>query len=631
MRLALFDWIRRMGPSQATHRNPSAGRADTRLEPAPARRTDPPPIDPALVPRPLDAADRSLIDRELVPSLLLSGGHHDAVKAMLRSGKTCPIDSIPPAILLGYARALPPEMTRLVTVEPFYGLGFNPFDFAQLEKLSEDERASLTRYLDRGFPRLGVEEKKEVLRGIERLLVPDATRFLERFHLPRSFGPDSGKKPITSSIESEAHLSQRPELLYYYAPDPKGGLDRRALSDELLATLFPGLELVAPDRHAAWIRMTPDQQRESLRWRDLSLAGRVAYLEAYEDQVDPKVKLHRIEDPAVAELRDVAPSSMSKQLHWEGAPLTVAEIMTESYYDSLDQLFADIEFVEGISPGPTGYHIHNVVELSSPEDVKRLAPAIAGIAGMIDLFLFTIAAARGGDIFDSTHLEVWKGGDLNEVAASFADGVVDHDKIIVHKFHLAGLRVGLYGEGNKIGIELRGIPAEASGLVRFFVHGLSDMLAEGHLEKLPAPPWPSWDAGDPSLPVRAYEAARADPKLARAAKGAEIEFAAILEIAAGATKDRDAFKYAAPLWSFESLPGVTPEDKQRIETARERYTVGLLGVSRSLTTALKGQRAYDDKFVKQAVSRLLRRFFVEAGLEPVLGRTLMNLRAGKAP
>ena len=256
---------------------------------------------------------------------------------------------------------------------------------------------------------------------------------------------------------------------------------------------------------------------------------------------------------------------------------------------------------------------------------------MVGILALQDLALFCKSTARGGNLLTHTHLEVWQASGINEVALSLGEGKIDPDTIGIHKFHCVGMRAGMYGDPKRIGAEIRAVAMGDDATLNRANKRLADITADGHLTKLPAPPWAGWNAGDPALPDQAEAAARKDPRLVKFLDGADLDFASILEMAAGKNAKRDAFKFASPFWAYEALPGVTEADRARIDQGRLRFGAALLKISATLSEAIQAGRELDTEWVKDAVTQEVRRFHATAKLNEVVDRTLDKLAMGNAP
>lgn len=537
-----------------------------------------------------------------------------------------PLARVPEVVRFALAKTLPADLAGALKPTLHAGLGANPLDIAAVAEVTGPARAALGRYLDPGFPRLPAEEKRAVLGAIGGLLLPGAQLELARFHLPRPFGADSAGQPLTYAMEAEQILSRRPELLDYYAPHPEGLLDPDLVTDQMLAKATPA------KLPQVWLRMAPAEQKKHLRWKNLSFQEKANYLLRYRDEVDPKATLHRIKDPTQTPSGRVVPDSLQDTIKWEGhTPLRCAEIITKEKYDAFDHLYADIAFVQQLGKSQPGFHVHHVVELSTPEDTARLGPGLTGLVTLQDLQIFAAGVKNGGNLLNHTHLEVWQASGTNEVVDSLKTGAIDQDAVGIHKFHCVGMRAGLYGDPKRLGIEVRAVAMGDDVRLQKINERLATILAEGHFTKLPAPPWDGWNAGDPQLPAQVEAAARKDPRFAGHAEGAELDFGAVLELAAGEHAKRDTFRYASPLWAFEKLPGVTAEEAAQIGAARDRFVALLFRASAALSEAIAAGREIDAPKVQAAVTQEIRRFFASARIDAVLERVLDGVAGGAAP
>lgn len=548
-----------------------------------------------------------------------------AFRMILDRDQPISIRDLPPGLVHRLESKLEGPLRGLVR-SPHAGLQRGVFDFAKLNRATTTQVEALKSYLDPGFIRRPIGEKAEGIAAIADLLLPGGVKTLERFHLPRPFSPDSAAKPVTFAMEAEAGLATRPETLHYYAPDPSGKLDDRALTDKFLSGM------TANTAHAqAWARMTPDQQRKQLRWHRMPLIARRNYLQNYREHVDPKVALHRVTDPKMVPNRQPLPDSLCETLVWEGAPLSTAEIITEDHSKTLDTLLADVEAVAKIGKSQAGYHIHQVVELSTPEDVKRIGPGVTGLAAMEDLRIFTRGVRIGTTLPTHTHLEVWQADAIGEVAASFADGKIKSDAIDIHKFHCVGMREGIYGGENRLGIEIRAVLVGRNQQLAQVAQRTASILAEGHLDKLPPPPWEKWNAGEAGLENKFYNAMKSEPQLAGVMAGADLDFREVLEVSSGPNPTRDAWKFACPFWAFEELPGVTDTEKATIKDARMAFSKVLIEMSQMLSEAIGGGRELDSESNQSQVQIAMSQFFATTKIDEIINRTLNRVSEGRTP
>lgn len=530
---------------------------------------------------------------------------------------------LPDTLRSALLTATSPPLNAVFADVPHAGLAQNPFDLRKVVAMDDLARRALTLYLSPGFPRLGVDGKQTVLQVIEPLLRPDQVAELQRFHLPRPVVLDSRGQPTTMSLEVEQWLQTRLELLDFYAPDPRGRLDPRALPGKFVDRLAPRGNV------QAWARMSTQDKRKSLRWKDFSKEERFLYLRFHAALVDPKVALHRIENPKATPRGMSAPKTLADKIIWEGPPLGTAEVTTKASYPSMDALFADAAFLIGISPEPIGFHTHHVVEMSTPEDVKRIGPKLTALAALQDLQIFARGVRGGSTVLSHTHLEVFGAWGINEVAESFAAGKIDPDVIGIHKFHCVGIRTEIYGDDRRVGLEIRGVPM---GDYPAFGHAnvrMNDIIASDRLDRLDPPPWSAWNAGDEGLPDRVYESAKADPKFADVAVGADMELSHLFELGSQKTGKRDAFKFASPLWNFESLPGVTDAERATIGRARDKFVRRTLELSRDLTVAVASERELDTDPIREELTKAVRRFFAETKVDLLIDRHLNEIAYGE--
>lgn len=546
-------------------------------------------------------------------------------EALLERGGPISIQDLPPDLLLALEAGLEGPRRGLVQ-SPHPGLRHGVFDFAKLHRAEDHELDGLISYLDPHFVRKPVEDKRTILASIANFLLPGAQAVLERFHLPLPFSADSGAKPLTFSMEAEAGISSRPQTLLFYAPDKAGALPPEVMPDGLLDQLQ-----VQGGHQQAWMRMTRDQKRSQLHWGMLDLPTRAKCLQHYKS-VDDKVTLHRIDDPKLVPNHQPLPKSLCEVLLWEGKALTTAEIVTEEHSPTLDTLFADVDAVARIGEQQPGFHIHQVVELSTPEDVERLGPKVTGLAALEDLRIFTQAMRRGSNLLTHTHLEVWSADGIESVAKSFEGGKIDPDAIDIHKFHCVGMRQGIYGDDDKrLGVEIRAIPMGWNQKLSEVAQRTATILAEGHLEQIPSPPWGKWNAGAEGLADKYYEAMKKSPRFAHLSEGAELSFSEVLATGAGQYPDRDAWKFACPFWSFESLPGVTPDEAKTIRKARTEFGEYLMQLSQFGTQALEGDRELEPDAWKDQLELAISDFFTETKVDEIIARTLDRVAEGKQP
>jgi len=554
-----------------------------------------------------------------------NGPQDRAFRERVQSGQPISLENLPPNLLLKLESILEGPMKGLVQ-SPHPGMQKGVFDFAKLHNASPDQVMAVQSYLQPGFVHLPIADKAQTIADISGLLLPGGVRALQRFHLPQPFTPDSQAKPLTFAMEAEAGLLGRPETLLFYAPDPSGALDPRALTDDFLKSV----QLTAKNQQV-WLRLTPDQQREQLKWSALPLKERVRYLKLHKEHVDEKVALRRISNPKLTSGRTPLPKTLCDVLVWEGSPLRTAEIITEDHSPTMDTLMADVNAVAKIGKSQPGFHIHQVVELSTPEDVKRIGPAVTGLAALEDLRIFAHGVRRGSNLLTHTHLEVWQADAVDEVATSFKGGEINSDAIDIHKFHCVGMREGIYGDDKRLGIEIRAVLVGQNQQLAQVAQRTANTLAEGHLDKLPAPPWPDWNAGQEGLADTFYDAMVANPKLSELMAGADLSFSEVLEVSSGSNPTRDAWKFACPFWAFESLPGVTEAEAKTIKTARMDFARTLIDLSKNLSEACEAGRELDAAGNQAAVHTAASEFMQAARIDSILGRTLERVSEGLTP
>ncbi len=498
-----------------------------------------------------------------------------------------------------------------------------PWDLEKLAGAGDDVAAAFARYLEPDFIELPPTEKTAVLDTLAPVLFPGALDELRKFHLPRTVaGTD---KPITTAIESESHSLAT--LFRFYAPDPSGKLDERALTPELRKKL-----LAAPRTPLAQ-RFPDDAFLKGLRWKDLPLALQKQYLVAYGENVDPKMTMHRITDPRVTPDGQVAPGSLQKTLKWERElRLQIGELITDGSYASQDQRVADRTWITSHF-GQQGFHMHGVAELSTPEDKARLGPKLAAFAALQDLSLFADAAAVSHQNYTLAFLEPWQAESAGAVASSFVDkdggGKIDGDEILPHKFHFVGMRTGIYGDDNRVGVEIRGVSTADPAKFDHVCARFEELLSGGNIEKLPTPPWEGWNAGEPGISKELEADTRAywhtlTPEHQAFEQRAEMSFDDIFAMCTAGAGSKNGFAFESPLWSYESIPGLTDVEKQTIDAARKTFCNEMVRFSVGLSELIESGR--DTKEIEASVhtwvSTAAMEFFASAGIHAALERVL---------
>ena len=339
-------------------------------------------------------------------------------------------------------------------------------------------------------------------------------------------------------------------------------------------------------------------------------------------------QMHKITDVKHAPAGELAPESLQDTLKWERElKLKVAELITKGSYTSLDAQRADRAWIS--ERFNSGFHLHAVTELSSAEDKRVLGPKLTALAALQDLALFARAAAGSAANFTHVFLEPWTAAFTNEVAASFADGKIDADTILPHKFHLVGMRTGIYGQDDRVGLEIRGVLRHH---VEQFDHATVravSMLSDGGVANLPSPPWPGWDAGEKDVGKAFEEKARAalatrGPRARVLQTSAKLSFDEVMDVVVRGSGKKNGFSFSAPLWNFEALPGLTDAEKARIGTARRAFTDQLLLMSELVSVHIEQGRDLEtlaphvyDKVITAAMT-----FFKDAGIDKAVDRVL---------
>ena len=434
---------------------------------------------------------------------------------------------------------------------------------------------------------------------------------------------------VTTALEHEARLSQCALLLDYYAPTGDGRLDPGAMPD---ATIHEVAQTaLSPQIHA---RLSTEALGGQLRWKHLSYQQRFDYLTRLKEigeAADPptKLDLQRIEDPKVSPSGKLAPSTLEKTLSWEGARLGIFELITDDHFQSRDQLCADLQWVGHLRPDRTPViHAHHVVELADATEVADLGPKIVGLQGLLDLAVFVDSVLNMTNAFDQKMIEVCQADGLAECAQSLASGVIDEDVISIHKLHGVGLRCAIYGDGLKLGLEVRGVPAAATQTLDLLLSAVPATLAQ-HLPSVPPAPWEGWNAGELGLGKKAYEQALQDPKFSDAASTAVLDFEEIAET--GAVDRADTFRFLAPLWNYEALPFISETQGERITAARDDFVKDMLDLSTAIARAIDAGEDVPQELVGNSLRRLNLRFFTDAGLGPALHAAIRGFAAGTTP
>ena len=521
--------------------------------------------------------------------------------------------------------SLPKEIARVVAVNVHPGLEANPFDFAALARNTSPEvKAALAAYVHPDFAFSDVDQKRAVLKQLGPVLLPKTQPMLKRFHLPRAFSEASGQKPVTLAIEAEAGIRGRPQTLDFYAPDPDGILDERIMTPEFFKTI----EKELTPRPPLWNRLSTESRADLVRWKDLSYAGRLKYLERMKATTDPHVTLHRIENEKAAPTGKLAPETLRDQVKWEvSGALQTAELITKSHYVSRDQLCRDEAFIAGIGGKPPGFHYHCVLELDSAKDKLELGPKLAGLAAMTDLYLFTHDVRSGCAMLDHKHLEVFKADGVLEVMDAFAGDTIDSDEIMVHKYHLVGVRHGesMYGNTHRLGLEIRAVPVGRDKMGQEVVQRTLDIATSKALRSIDTDFWLEWNAGDKKLPKARYYIALATTKDPVLKKEARLTFEELFEYAMAGRKSIDPFRIAAPLWNYEMLPGMTDADKTRVRSARDRFETVCLQNSAALSVAIDSGRDILPEAIFNDLQRAVMAFYAEAKVDDVIKRHLDGL------
>jgi hypothetical protein len=525
-------------------------------------------------------------------------------------------------------RALLPESHAGVLAEvPHSGLQGNPFDLAAVARCQDPGvSAALSTYLKPHFPALSGEYKAAVLETLEAVLQKGRADELRRMHLPVAA---KGARPVTLSLESEFSFARTRQLVDFYAPDPDGILDERVMTPQLLTSFEAGGFLTKRPPH--WQRLSNEQRAPLVRWKDLTRDGRFAYLNTLKREVDPKVTLHRIVNQSAAPRGFLAPDTLADKVKWETSGVGVtAELTTKSYYPTRDQLCADEAFLTSIADDkrfPAAFHYHVAVPLDSAEARKEEGPKLASLAALTDLALFTGAMKNGADLLDKKHLEVFTAHGVCQAMDAFASGEIDGDKLLEHKYHLVGVRYGaeLYGDKNRLGLEIRGVMRGATS-GQHVVDRTLRVATSPVLREVDTDFWLGFDSGEARLPKEAYTRALAQCKDKKLAADASLSFEMVFEYAMHERRTKDHFRMSAPFWSFETLPGVTEEEKQRIRAARDVYAQRMLMTSAKLAEAIENNdQAVTYNQVFETVHREIVSFFQASGVDEIVNRYLDGL------
>ncbi len=451
-------------------------------------------------------------------------------------------------------------------------LGLKPKEFSEAV-----EQAVLT-YQAPSFIRADYASKAAVIDVLAEVLDPSMIERLRQVHLPVGFA--DGEQNMTCSLENERGIAfispdgsqQISRILNYYAPDPAGTLIPELIPDKFV-------EHCCPARFDAsiWTRLSLDVKKDKLQWRDLDLVERFIYLDNLKTELDERVDMSRITNPQQVSEGQPLPDTLAPKLLWESV-LRCAEVTTDSYYESLDHLYADAATLMEIDgPQHSGFHVHQVVEFKDEAEARELGPHFVGWAGLVDLALGAQGARSGLRAFTNTSLEIFKQEGLQELV----DHVQEHGRFIAddvghHKLHLGGVRSDIYGDGNRAGLETRGVMIGRLDDLLDIVPRTNRVFANKELlQKIPAPPWDGWDAGDPQVLSKAFEAYIAQPD---ALVGPDdVSFADLIELA-GPEREGLGFQLAMPLWNWAAIPGLSESTLSKIEVAQAQFTkhLGLL-------------------------------------------------------
>lgn len=522
--------------------------------------------------------------------------------------------------------ALPDDVSRVLSREVHPGVE-NPFDFARLAgPLADGVGVALQTYMQPAFPYSGSAEKAEVIAALEPLLTEAGAAEVRRVHLPQTLGGRPDAPILTYALEAEVLFTKRPRLLDVYAPDPAGRLDP-AVTRTLLEAIEGDAGLLSPEGQKivggqAWVRSDPDDRADRLDWRALGPEGRMRYLMAAREAGGTYPPLHRITDAKHAPGGDVFPDTFQPKAKWEGH---AAELITDTYYSSLDVLYADMARVEGLrheGERPNGYHVHMVSRLPTPEDRAEAGVAMANLIALEDLELFCYGAAAATGLEHDNQVP-WRGTSIREVVEHFAAGKLEPDFFAEHKFHQVGLRGGIYGAEDALGAENRGVLIGDVDFLKYNVDRHSRTLAGPGLARVPQDLFAEWRAGDPKLVSEAFDRAVAkDLALGRLASSSRMTYADLFEAAMDVVKQSDPYVLASPLWNFEDLLPLAPHEAERVQTARAGFEHTLKTLYLGMTRALEADGDLDDAQLGQDLRVAVCAFFEASGLEHVIGRYL---------
>jgi len=523
--------------------------------------------------------------------------------------------------------ALPDRASRVLAREPHPGVD-NPFDFAKLAgPLPASAERALASYLQPGFPYVAAEAKAEVIAALEPMLTTEGTAEVQRVHLPQTLGGAEGAPILTYALEAEVLFTKRPRLLDFYAPDGQGRLDLK-VARSLLPEIAKDPQLLSAEGQKtvggqAWIRSGDDDRAAALNWSALSPRGRTQYLMVARDAGGKYPPLLRITDPKHAPGGEVFPDTLQDKVAWEGH---AAELITDSYYSSLDTLYADMAQIEGLrreGERPNGYHVHIVSRLPKAEDRSEAGVGMVNLIALEDLELFSYGAAAATGLEHDNQVP-WRAEDIHAVVGHFEGGELDPDFFAEHKFHQVGLRGGIYGAPDALGAENRGVLIGDSDFLKYNVDRHSRTLAGPGLAEIPKDLFKGWRAGDPALLSEAFARAQArDPAFAKLAKDSPMGFADVFSAAMDGVKQKDPYVLASPLWNFEDLLPLAPHEADRVAQSRLRFEHTVKTLYRNMDRSLREAGVeLDDKQLGQDLRVAVCAFFEESGVDRMIGRYL---------